>query len=197
MSKPELPENQPFISFTDQTGHRTTPQKKSNTPPLLDLKVSNPIVYIKSFWKKILGKEGIDISFRIHPLTAIAVATVIAAGSFGLGRITFPKIVTQYIPSLAEAPVPAPPDPWRDSAFTGILRYNNVSKRYYLTTASAEAISLEVPSNVDLRLQSGKRIFAAGKYNKETQVLKVSVASDIEILPTKVTPVPTIATPQP
>lgn len=191
MTKPELPENQPFISFTDQTGHRTTPQKKSNTPPLLDLKVSNPIVYIKSFWKKVLGKEGIDISFKIHPLTAIAVAAIIAAGSFGLGHITFPKIVTQYIPALAPAPTPLPPDPWRETAFTGILRYNNVSKKYFLTTVSSEAIALEVPANVDLTLQSGKRIFATGKYNKETQVLRVLASSDIEILPIKITPVPT------
>lgn len=168
--------------------------ESQTTPPLLDIKITNPITYLKIWWKRILANEGIDFRLRIHPLTAIIISLAIAAGSFGLGRVTLPanSPIIKYIPQLAPSPAP---DPWRETAFTGILRYSDSSKKYYLTTGASEAITLEVPANVDLSKQSGKRIFATGKYNKDSGILKVASSTDLEILPARITTVPTIVVP--
>ena len=157
-------------------------------PLLVDLKVTNPIVYIKAWWKKIVTNEGVDFRFKIHPLTAIAIATVVAGTSFGLGQLAIPEPIIKYIPLLAPSPSP---NPWRETAFTGILRYSSVSQKYYLDTNLSEAVTLETPANVDMTKLIGRRILAVGKQNTQTKILVVTEASDLEILPVQVVPVPT------
>lgn len=164
-------------------------------PLLVDLKVTNPIVYIKAWWKRVLANEGVDFRFRIRPLTAIALATVMAGTGFGLGRLTVPEPIVKYFPLLAPSPTP---DPWRDTAFSGFLRFSQITEKYYLETVDSEAITLSAPANVALGKLIGKRIFATGKYNQSTGMLVVSEASDLEILPVKAVPVPTtLPTPEP
>ena len=157
-------------------------------PLLVDLKVTNPIVYIKAWWKKVVANEGVDFRFRIRPLTAIALAAVVAGTSFGLGRLAIPEPIIKYIPLLAPSPAP---NPWRETAFTGILRYSAVSQKYYLDTNSSEAVTLAAPASVNVAKLVGRRILAVGKLNTQTGVLVVTDASDLEILPAQVVPVPT------
>ena len=166
---------------------------RKKEPPLLSLQVSNPVTYIKSWWKRVMGNEGIDFHFKIKPLTAIGMTVVIATFGFGVGRITLsaekPYIV--YEPTVT--PVPAPTtNPWRETAFSGVLRFSAWSDRFYLLTNSAEAITLDVPDNVELGDLIGERIFATGSYNERTRILEVSVPEDLEILPKEVEAVPVI-----
>ena len=184
------PSSSPFINI--QTSSKAIPQLQDQTPPrgsvppMVDLKITNPVTYLKAWWRRVMYNEGIDFRFRIHPLTAIAIALLISAGSFGIGHIAFPKdsIVTKLVPALA------PVDPVRDTAFTGIVRFTKETGKYFLETKESEAITLSVPANVDLSKQIGKRIFASGKYNIQTHILSVVSASNLEILPIKITPVP-------
>ena len=165
-------------------------------PLLVDLKVTNPIVYIKAWWKRVMANEGVDFRFRIRPLTAIAIAAVLAGMSFGLGRWSLPASnpIVKYLPQLAPSPTP---DVWRETAFTGVLKLADVNKRYYLLTSQAEAITLEAPGSVNMTKLVGKRILAIGKLNTQTGVLVVIDVADLEILPTLVVPVPVLATPSP
>ncbi len=80
---------------------------------------------------------------------------------------------------------------FRETAFSGTLRFIKANGRYYLITSSSEAITLEVPENVDLGELIGERILATGKYNQETRTLLVKETSDLEILPKQVVPIPT------
>jgi len=41
-------------------------------PLLVDVKVTNPVTYLRRWWEKVIGNEGISLSVKIHPLTAIA-----------------------------------------------------------------------------------------------------------------------------
>ncbi len=152
-------------------------------PPLVV--VNNPVTTLKKWWKKVIGNEGIDFRLTIHPLTAIAIASTIALGSFGLGRISLPKDnpIVRYLPQLAPAPTP---DPWRVTAYTGTLRYTVTSRTFYLATEKAEAITLSVPADVQLLPLVGKRIFAAGRLNTDTGILFIAEATDLEILPNKI-----------
>ncbi len=141
-----------------------------------------------------MANEGLDFRFRIHPLTAIALALVIASGSFGLGILArFP--LANYFPFLSSSIQPTSPTTstlsWRDTAFMGTLHFSTTTNKYYLTTNQSEAITLDVPTNVNLSKLVNKRIFAAGSYSKETKVLKVQDATSMEVLPTTITPVPT------
>jgi hypothetical protein len=193
--------------FTVVNIENEKPDLRKKEAPLVDLKVTNPITYIKSWWKKIIGNEGIELKVKVKPLTAIAIAIIVVTVSFGIGRFVLPfKIPFFEYSSTATDPTPiqsgltpiqsgptATPiikEP-RNTAFSGILKYDESKKKFYLFTVTSEAISLTVPTNINLTQLIGRRIFAAGKYNEDTRILDVENASDMEILPVKIIPVPT------
>ena len=181
----------PNINATSNTSKETTTDK--NIPPLLSLKITNPIVYIKAWWKKVIANEGVDFRFRIHPLTAIVLTVIVAGLAFGLGRFSLPadSPIIKYVPQLAPTPTP---DPWKEAAYTGILRYTDSGKKFYLETPDSGVITLDVPAQVNMAKLVSKRILAVGKYNTQTGILAVTEASDLEILPTQIVPVPLIST---
>ena len=171
---------------------------RKKEPPLVDLKVANPVTYLKSWWKRVMSNEGIDFRFKVKPLTAIAISIVIATCGFGLGRfaLSVEKPYISYVPTqtTSPAPIPAPTlSPWRETAFSGELKYSKYDERYYLITNASEAINLEIPEVVDLSDLIGRRIFAAGSYNQEARMLRVTQASNLEVLPLKIEAVPIIS----
>ncbi len=172
----------------DAQGHFIKPQPKSQDPPLVNLQITNPITYLKLWWKKVMGQEGIDVHFRIHPITAMILTGMIATGSFAIGRLTLPAPIIKYLPQLAPSPSPSP---WREAAYTGKVVESN--KKYYLDTADAGVITLEAPANVNLPKLLNRRILAIGSYNSLSKILKVTGATDMEVLPTQIVPVPTTA----
>lgn len=185
----------------DTSGHFI--KTPNGDPPMVNLQVTNPVTYLKLWWKKIMSQEGIDFRFRIHPVTAIIIVSIVALGGFGIGRVS----VFSYIPVLGKlipTPVPSataePTNDWQDSALTGILKVTPNTNKYYLLTNSSQAVSLQFASQIDLNKYLGKRILASGSYNSKTHVLIISDILDLEVLPASpvpiVTPVPTI-TPEP
>lgn len=192
------PPKSPFAFFkptiSTDTSKETTKIDKS-IPPLLDIKITNPVTYLKAWYKKIMANEGIDFRLKVHPLTALAFGLMISTVFFGLGRLSLPadSPIIKYIPQLA--PVPAP-DPWKEAVFTGILRYTDSSKRFYLETPNSGVITLDVPVQVNMEKLVSKRILAVGKYNTQTEILAVIEASDLEILPAQAVPIPLISADQ-
>lgn len=167
---------------------------RKKEPPLVDLKVTNPLTYIKSWWKRIIGNEGIDFRFRIKPLTAIAISVIILTVTMGIGRFVFPFKIPFFIYTSEEGAATSDKVDYRDAAFTGELRHAFLTNRYYLTTSSSEAINLQVPDNVDLKDFVGRRIFAIGKYQEETRTLLVTDAANLELLPSEAETIPTVET---
>jgi len=89
--------------------------------PLVEVKVTNPVTYLKNWWSKVMGKEGIDFSFRIHPVTAVAIAVAVALVSFGAGRFSINIPFLKY--EVVNSPVPTPtPSIWKETAYTGTLQ---------------------------------------------------------------------------
>ena len=168
-------------------------RQAQDEPPLFSLRVTNPVTYLKQWWKRVMANEGIDLHLKIRPLTAIAMVTLLSGGSFALGRITLPASspIVRYVPQLGPLPTP---NPWKETAYRGILRYTTATRRYFLEMGEGEAVTLAVPANVNMAKLVGKRIFASGKYNTQTEVLLVAEAEDLEVL-VVVAPVPTMATP--
>ena len=84
-SKDSDDEKTPFILVKNEK-----PDLRKKEQPVVDLKVTNPVTYLKKWWKRVMSNEGVDFRFRIRPLTAIAISVVVAALYFGVGRIKMP-----------------------------------------------------------------------------------------------------------
>lgn len=167
----------------------------TNTEPPL-VTVTNPVTYLRRWWEKVMGKEGVYFSFRIHPITAFLIAFGLTAGIFSIGRYSVNIPFLEYEVEGTAKPSPTSEPVWKETAFTGKLQYSPLGLKYFLITTSSEAITLSVPNNLNLFTLVGKRIFAVGEYNKQTKVLKVVDVKDLEILSTTPIPIPTIeATP--
>ena len=107
----------PFVSVSSPK-----PDARKTIPPLVNLQIANPVTYLKLWWKKVMGQEGIDVHFRIHPITAIILTSMIATGSFAIGRFTLPAPIIKYLPQLAPSPSP---NPWKEAAYTGTFKQIN------------------------------------------------------------------------
>lgn len=163
-------------------------------PPLVV--VNNPVTYLRLWWQKVMGKEGIDLSFKIHPITAVLMVAVASTIGFGAGRFTLPDEINipffKFGDDATTTPSSLPETIWKETAFIGKLQYSLNTSKFFLITTSSEAITLDVPQNLDLLTLVGKRIMAVGQYNKLEKKLKVFDAKDLEILPKTPIPVPTI-----
>lgn len=163
-------------------------------PPLVT--VTNPVTYLRRWWDRVMGKEGIDFRFTVHPITAILIAGVTATIGFGVGRFVLPEGVKipffEFGTVSTNKPTSSPVVEWKETAFTGKLQYSVTNKKFFLLTTSSEAITLSIPSNLDLLTLVGKRIMAVGEYNKSTKLLIVSDVKDLEVLPNTPVPIPTI-----
>lgn len=167
------------------------PDLRKKEEPLISLRVTNPITYLKNWWKKVMSKEGVDFHFKIQPLTAIAITIVIATLGFGVGQfsISRQKPFIHYQPTTKPTSIPAT-NPLRNTAFTGTLQFSKKTAKFYLLTNSSEAITITVLENVDLEKLVGRRIFATGEYNQETHTLLVTEATNMELLPEEVEEIP-------
>lgn len=171
----------------------TTKKTTPSDPPLVSFSVTNPVTYLKSWWKRIIGNEGVEIKIKVRPLTTLLIVVVLFSGTFSLGALTALvhniPVLREVLPLATDSPVV---DLWRDEAYSGILR-KIADGKYYLQTTDAKAINLTIPSNVNLEKYVGKRIFASGRYNIVSGFLEVTDATDLEVLPLQAQTVATIA----
>ena len=180
----------PPITVTNETGRINT----TNPPDLLNVKITNPLVYIKYWWKRIMANEGIDLRLRVKPLTVFGVSLIAFSLAFGLGGVVLPvafpglKLNNVIFPS----PTPTPDIIWKDTALKGTLTKSNTTPvKFFLVTTSNEAVTLEVPVGFNLITLVGKRILAVGTYNSKDKVLEVEDIQDLEVLSTTPVPIPT------
>ena len=174
----------PFISVEN-----IKPDLRKKDPPLVDVKVSNPITYIKSWWKKVIGNEGMEIRIKIKPLTAILITIIIVTLCLGITKVVLPFNIP-FLEFNSEAT--STPIAYRQTAFVGILRFLESNNKYFLEINSAEAITLEIPENINLDKFIGRRIFAIGEYYDGDRLLKVADVTDLEIFPENIIPIPTL-----
>ena len=161
-------------------------------PPMVDVKVTNPVTYFKLWWEKVMGKEGVYFSFRIHPITAFLIVFGFSAGIFSVGRYSVNIPFLQYETVETAKPTATADVVWKETGFTGKLQFSEKEQRFFLLTTSSEAIVLSVPQNLDLTSLVGKRIFAIGEYNKAQRLLKVTDAKDLEVLSKTPQSIPTL-----
>src|SRR6185369_15338232 len=87
---------------------------KPPIPDLVNFRVTNPIVYLKLWWKKVLADEGMDIRVKVRPLTVIvtgvlsvwAILFFIAGGSAEKANQILHNVpvLNSYIPIMSPSP---------------------------------------------------------------------------------------------
>ncbi len=193
----KIPPKDPNLDWTVVTVKNEKPDLRKTEKPLVDLKVTNPITYIKSWWKKIIGNDGIELKVKVKPLTAIAIAIIVVTVSLGIGKFKVPVNLPFFEYSTNEniagiIPTIEPvQESTRQAAFRGILKYDQSTGKFYLFTTNSEAIILLVEDNLNLENFIGRRIFAVGDYDDKLMTLNVVSATNLEILPTKTMTIPT------
>lgn len=58
-------------------------------PPIIE--VRNPVTYLRRFWEKIIGNEGIELKITIKPLTTIFGIALLGTISLGIGKFIIPE----------------------------------------------------------------------------------------------------------
>ncbi len=167
----------------------------SNPPDLVNVKITNPLVYIKYWWKRIMANEGLEAKIKVKPITAIAIAVALFSLAFGLGGIVFPfafpwlKINNQVVNNTSLTPIPTE---WKETAIKGTLKKTTIDPvKFFLLISSDEAVTLQVPQGINLTTLVGRRILATGNYNQKQKLLIVSDVQDLEVLSTTPIPIPT------
>lgn len=173
-----MSESDPQDNFSTPPPIRITHDEKyseKNDPPLVDLKVTNPVTYFKKWFGKILKNEGIKIgfSFTLKPLTAIFLVTVLGGGGFSIGSFIFPH---------------SSPIFHREVMYRGNLQ--KTDKGIFLTLPNSEIYTIKPKSNVNLQNISASQVLVKGNLTRENYVIE---ATDILPLSTddKPTPSPT------
>jgi hypothetical protein len=184
------------------TTNNPTSVNTTNPPDLVNLKVTNPLVYIKYWWKRILANEGLEMKIKVKPLTIFGLALIIFSGVFGLGGVVFPMFFPnlKFNNSIVTTQTPtSEPQLLKDTALKGTLTKTNTNPvKFYLITTSTEAVTLEIPIGFNLNSLVGKRILAVGTYDSKNKVLEVEDIQDLEVLSTTPIPIPTTTpTPKP
>lgn len=188
----------PPISFSTSQNQNV---KTGDVPDLVNFKVTNPLVYIKAWWKKIMANEGLELKFKAKPITAIAISVALFSLVFGLGGVVFPfafpflNITNSN--NIVATDSPTPSSDWRETALKGTLKKTtSVPVRFFLLTTSDEAVTLQAPDYITLDKLIGKRILATGNYSQKQKLLIIQDVQDLEVLPTTPLPIPT-STPTP
>lgn len=186
-----------FVSLKNTTSS-ATPVNTTNPPDLVDIKISNPLVYIKYWWKRIMANEGIEVKFKAKPVTVFGVALIWSAMAFGLGGVVLPTFFPWVKVNNLVISSPTPTSItqiMKDTALRGTLtKTSSVPSKFYLVTTSTEAVTLEVPDNFNLNLLVGKRILAVGSYDSKNKILVVKDIQNLEVLSKTPVPIPTVST---
>lgn len=186
----------PAISITTSQNQNV---KTGDVPDLVNFKVTNPLVYIKAWWKRIMANEGLEFKFKAKPITAIAISIAIFSLVFGLGGFVFP-VVFPFLNIKSDTTTtisPTPTSDWRETALKGTLKKTtSVPIKFFLLTSSDEAVTLQAPDYITLDKLIGKRILATGSYSQKQKLLIIQDVQDLEVLSTSPIPIPT-STPSP
>ena len=183
----------PAVSFSTSQNQNV---KTGDVPDLVNFKVTNPLVYIKAWWKKIMANEGFEFKFKAKPITAIAISVTLFSLVFGLGGVVFPTLFPflniNNTNNTVTTTSPTPNSDWRETALKGTLKKTtSVPIKFFLLTSSDEAVTLQAPDYITLDKLIGKRILATGNYSQKQKLLIIQDVQDLEVLPTTPLPIPT------
>lgn len=156
------------MSITEQKPSKKDPEAPDKLPPMFSFKIANPIIYLKHWWKSVIANEGIDLRFRVKPLTAIAIGVVTISILTGTGF----AITRFYF-----LPVVVPNAFLGKTTFTGTLA--GTGDRIFLLTSTDQVYTLELPPQTLITNLLDHKVLVKGKLDTKTAVLKATEIIDL------------------
>ncbi|OGE31945.1 hypothetical protein A2631_02370 [Candidatus Daviesbacteria bacterium RIFCSPHIGHO2_01_FULL_44_29] len=164
-SKNTLPK---VMSITEQKPGKKDSEVPDKLPPMFSFKIANPIIYLKHWWKTVIANEGIDLRFRVKPLTAIAIGVLTVSILTGTGFV-----ITRFY----FLPVVVPNAFLGKTTFTGTLAGSN--DRLFLLTSTDQVYTIELPLNQTVAGLMDHKVLVKGKLDTRTAVLKATEIIDL------------------
>ncbi len=165
-SPPDAANNSIFPSLPPLIQTNPKSDTKDEDPPLL--KVTNPVTYLKRWWKKIMSNEGMDFGFKfkVKPVTAVIITTLILSNGVTFGvTYSFAKI---FFPNSS-------PILHRQVVNQGTIQKNAQGVYYLMAAADSSLWKLKVKTNnINLSELVGKQVIVTGNLTKEKNLIEVS-----------------------
>jgi len=152
---------------------------EQNDPPMVDVKVTNPVTYFKKWVGKLLNNQDIDIRLKIKPFATIGLIlafTAVGGTTFSIGRYFFPN---------------SSPVLHRAISLQGTVQRSETGQNY-LSLQDGSLWSLKpVNGKVNLVNVAGKQVTVKGNLTAEANVINVSEVIVFQSLPdAQITPIP-------
>lgn len=130
-------------------------------PPMVDLKITNPVTYFKKWVGKFLSNQDIDLRLKIKPFATIglilAFATV-GTTTFSMGRYLFPN---------------SSPILHRSITLQGKVQKSETGQ-YYLTLVDNSLWNLKSTNKVNFTNVLNKQVTVKGNLTAQANVIEVS-----------------------
>lgn len=139
----------------------TDKYSEKNDPPMVDLKVTNPVSYFKKWVDHLLKNQDIDIHLRIKPFATIGLFLAFAAvGSttFSIGRYLFPN---------------SSPILHRQVVYTGTIKQEGTQSLLVLANSTQWKLKPKA-SEINLSNLSGRQVVVTGNLNAQPNLIDVS-----------------------
>lgn len=147
------------VSFTQNNKY-----SEKNDPPMVDLKVTNPVTYFKKWVTKFFKNQDIDIHLKIKPFATIGLIlafTAVGGTTFSIGRYFFPN---------------SSPIFHRAITLQGTIQTSE-SGQYYLILPEGSIWTL-IPTNNNINLNSliNRQVLVKGNMTAQANVVNVTEA---------------------
>lgn len=138
-------------------------------PPMVDLKVTNPVTYFKKWVGRFLKNQDINLHLRIKPFATIGLIlafTAVGGTAFSIGRYFFPN---------------SSPIFHREVMYQGMVQTTN--KGIFLTLPNSDQYNLKPKQNTNINFQSLQDGLALVKGNLTGEVFVIEVSEIIPLVP--------------
>jgi len=128
------PKSPPPIKITQKNTY-----SEKTDPPLIDLKVTNPVTYLKKWLGKLLKNQDIDIRIKIKPFATLALIIAFSA-TFGIGyNVGIKKAANVLFPNSS-------PILHREVTYQGMIQKTDTGQ-YFLSLPDASLWALNAASS--------------------------------------------------
>lgn len=136
---------------------------EKNDPPMVDLKVTNPVTYFKKWIGKFLNNQDIDLRLKIKPFATIGLILafgMVGGTFFSIGRYLFPN---------------SSPIFHRAISLEGIIQKSSSEKYYLKSENNLWTLKPKPPITLTtLNSSVNKQVTVKGNLTKEANLVEVS-----------------------
>jgi biotin operon repressor len=151
--------------------------KPDDDDPLVEVRVMNPLAFLKKWLTELLKNEGIEVklSIKLKPLTVLGIVLLLTTAGLGAKALGLAFKYTPFYESYRQ--LVTEPDTSRQAAFDGQIIVSD-NQAYIVRVGEAEAVRLI--GELDWQTYDRGFVFVTGRYNPDTQTLQEVSIQELE-----------------